>query len=211
MSRAAPLLLRAALVGLALGTVALPAVADALWLQPARGGQAEVRAGTLAKPLAALPALKDPKASQGGQPVAARAEAGRFAIDAGADADLHFTAVHPGAQGVLTHYQARLGRRDTVPANDLELVPTTPGGTTFRLMWKGKAVAAAQVEVETAEGWSRTLRPDADGSVTLTTPFPGLYVLEVSARVDGKGASFEGQDYPDVRHTATLSFEVPAR
>ncbi|WP_157008429.1 hypothetical protein [Xenophilus azovorans] len=209
---AVSLLLRAALAGIALGTAALPATADSLWLQPARGGQAEVRAGTLAKPLAALPALKDPKASQGGQPVPARAEAARFAIDAGADAaDLRFTAVLPGAQGVLTHYQARLGRRDTAPANDLELVPTTPGGSTFRLMWKGKAVAAAQVNIETAEGWSRTLRPDADGSVTLTTPFPGLYVLEVSARVDGKGASFEGRDYPDVRHTATLSFEVPAR
>src|SRR5690606_10837655 len=51
LSMAVSLLLRAALAGIALGTAALPATADSLWLQPARGGQAEVRAGTLAKPL----------------------------------------------------------------------------------------------------------------------------------------------------------------
>ena len=43
--------------------------------------------------------------------------------------------------------------------------------------------------------------------MSLATPFKGLYVLEVTARVNGS-ATVEGQKYEDVRHSATLSFVV---
>ena len=69
-------------------------------------------------------------------------------------------------------------------------------------------MAATQVHVETSAGWRRTLAPGADGTVLLETPFPGQYVLEVTARVNGS-ATVDGKKYDDVRHTATLSFEVP--
>lgn len=46
-----------------------------------------------------------------------------------------------------------------------------------------------------------------DGTITLATPFPAIYVLEVSAKVNG-AATIDGKKYEDVRHTATLSFEV---
>lgn len=109
--------------------------------------------------------------------------------------------------GTLTIYQAREGRTETRAQNDLELVPTTPGGNTFALHWKGTVVPASQVNVYTSEQWSRSLKPAADGTVTLATPFPARYVLEVSAQVNG-GASVDGKRYDSVIHVATLSFEV---
>ena len=87
-------------------------------------------------------------------------------------------------------------------------MPTEPNGNTFKLVWKGNTVAASQVNVDTAEGWRRVLKPAKDGTVTLTTPFPGLYVLEVTARVNG-AVTVDGKKYEEVRHTATLSFDVP--
>lgn len=122
-------------------------------------------------------------------------------------ADVRLNLSRVDGNGVLTYYQAKLGRQDTKAQSDLELVPTTPGGNTFKLVWKGQTVAATRVNVDTSAGWSRTLTPAADGTVQLETPFAGLYVLEVSARINGS-AMVDGTKYEDVRHTATLSFEV---
>lgn len=184
--------------------------ADYLWLQPAEGGGARAYAGELARPAAALPALQAPRAvQQGGKELPLAPQAGHIDIPAAAPAqDLRLSASRVGDKGVLTYYQARWGRADTQAVNDLELVPTEPGGNRFKLVWKGAAVAASQVNVETSAGWRRTLVPAKDGTVQLDTPFPGLYVLEVSARVNGS-ATVDGTKYDDVRHTATLAFEVP--
>jgi hypothetical protein len=195
--------------------------ADYLWLQkePATSGDSaratayfSIHAGELRKPLAALPALQQPKAVlPDGKPLAVEARADRFDVALPADAangDLRFTATRTGDKGVLTYHQSRFGRAGTQAVNDLELVPTEPGGNTFKLMFKGRVVSASQVNVDTAEGWRRQLAPAADGSVTLGTPFPGLYVLEVTARVDNGAVTLDGKKYDDVRHTATLSFEV---
>jgi hypothetical protein len=108
----------------------------------------------------------------------------------------------------LTLYEAREGRHETRALNDLELVPTSADGNTFALHWKGTVVAASQVNVYTSEQWTRTLKPAADGSITLETPFPGRYVLQVTAQVNG-AATVDGQRYDSVVHVATLSFTVP--
>lgn len=123
-----------------------------------------------------------------------------------ASGDLRFTASQ-AEDKALVIYHARFGRQETKASSDLELVPTTPGGNSFRLFWKGNAVSASQVNVVTSEGWLRVLRPTADGSVSFNPSFPGLYVLEVSAKVNG-AVSVNGKKYDEVRHTATLSFRV---
>lgn len=51
------------------------------------------------------------------------------------------------------------------------------------------------------------LRPATDGSVSFDPAFPALYVLEVTARINGS-ASVDGKKYDDVRHVATLSFRI---
>lgn len=188
--------------------LAWPAQADYVWLQR-EGAQAAARAGELHKPLASLPALQDARTlAPDGKAASVQPQRDRFDIAKAGEGDLRFTATHAGSNGVLTYYQARFGRTETQAVNELELVPTEPGGNTFRLFFKGRPVAASQVNVATSEGWSRVLRPAADGSVSLRPSFPGLYVLEVSARVDNGTVTLDGKKYDDVRHTATLSFEV---
>jgi hypothetical protein len=195
------------LIALAAMAFAGSAHADYLWLQR-EGAQARAYAGEVARRSAALPAVKAPRAYLAdGKDLALAAQPGHIDVTAPEGQDLRLSASVVGDKGALTVYQARFGRNETRAVNDLELVPTTPGGTTFKLVWKGQTVAASQVNVDTGAGWRRTLAPAKDGTVSLEAPFPGLYVLEVTARVNG-AATVDGKQYDDVRHTATLSFEV---
>lgn len=188
--------------------LAASAHADYLWLQ--REGQTfKVQAGELQSPAKALPALTDPGlVPLEGKPTPPYEQAADHYSFASGSGDARFKATRAGADGVLTYYQARFGRQDTKAVNDLELVPTEPGGNTFRLSFKGRPANASRVNVETAAGWRKSLTPNPDGTVTLDTPIPGLYVLEVSAKVNNASVSIQGKKYEDVRYTATLSFEV---
>lgn len=134
-------------------------------------------------------------------------ESDYLTVSAPASEDIRFTGHKVIGDGVLVYFHAKQGRNDTKAVSDLELVPTEAGGNTFKLIWKGNAVAASQVNVSTSEGWRRVLKPGKDGTVTLGTPFAGLYVLEVSAKVNGS-VTVDGKKYDDVRHTATLTFDV---
>lgn len=194
---------------LAAAALAVPAAhADYLWLQQ-DAGQARAYAGELRKPLERLPALEDARqVLPDGKTVPLKADANHFTVATEGQDDVRVTATRPGANGVLTYYQARFGRNDTKAVNDLELVPTTPGGDAFQLVFKGRKVAASQVNVQTSEGWYRTLTPAQDGTVSFKPYFPGLYVLEVTARVDNGSVTLDGKKYDDVRHSTTLSFEV---
>lgn len=193
-----------AAAGLALSS---PTWAQYVWLQQ-EDGMTAARVGELGKPLASMPALQDVHGVlPDGKTTPAEARGNRFVLAPGGG-DVRFTATRAGSDGVLTYYQARFGRQETQPVNDLELVPTEPGGNTFRLFFKGRPVAASQVNVSTSEGWSRVLRPAADGSVGFKPSFPGLHVLEVTAKVNNAAVTVDGKAYQDVRHTATLSFEV---
>lgn len=183
--------------------------ADYIWLAPAAGGAIEARAGTLEKPAAQFPDVKNARAfARNGQDVAVTRQPALVSIAGPAKEDVRYTAgvAHEGKS--VTLYHAKWGRSETKALSDLELVPTEPGGQVFKLVWKGQPVAASQVQVDTSAGWRRALKPAADGSVHMETPFPGLYVLEVTAKVNGS-VVIDGVKYEDVRHTATLSFEVP--
>ena len=198
----------AAWLALAAALTASAAHADYLWLQ--RGdGKTQVRAGELRKPLQSLPALEEARqVLPEGKSTPLQAAGSHFDVANAAQDDVRISATRPGSDGVLTYYQARFGRNDTKALNDLEIVPTTPGGDTFQLVFKGRKVAASQVNVQTSEGWYRTLAPAQDGTVSFKPYFPGLYVLEVTARVDNGSVTLDGKKYSDVRHTTTLSFEV---
>ena len=184
------------------------AYADYLWIQP-EGDHVKVLAGELRRPLEKLPALVDAKAVlPEGKESAYEQAADHFGVPK-ATGDTRFVATRATSDGVLTYYQARLGKTETKGINDLELVPTKPNGNTYQLIFKGRPVAASQVNVETAEGWYRTLTPAKDGTVSFVPYIPGLYVLEVTARVNNGSVTLNGKKYDDVRHTTTLSFEVP--
>jgi hypothetical protein len=192
--------------------LASPAHADYLWIEQ-DGVTAKVRAGELSQPLTALPALSDAKvvaaAGKADKTLPHSTAGDHYAFPLAENADARFTAIRAGKDGVLTYFEARFGRHDTKPVNGLELVPTTPGGNAFRLFFKGQAVNASRVNVETSAGWRRVLTPAPDGTVGFTPSFPGLYVLEVSAQVNNGNVTLDGKTYKDVRYTATLSFEIP--
>ncbi|MGD9946168.1 MAG: hypothetical protein AB7S98_23345 [Burkholderiaceae bacterium] len=191
--------------------MSLPAQADYLWLKR-EGAVAEARVGELHKPLTQLPALLEARTpGPDGKPLPLDLAADRIRFAPAAAGDLRFTAMRPDANGVLTYFHARFGRSETQAVNDLELVPTEPGGNKFRLIFKGRPVAASHVNVETSEGWRRTLTPAQDGTVGFDPSFPGLYLLTVTARLNNGSVTLDGKTYSDVRHTATLSFEVAPR
>lgn len=202
VSLSQPLLLAVALLCAPLAN------ADYLWLERGAGQSATSYFSEL-QPGEHLPVaqLQNPRIVLGegkSEPLKATVES--FQIASPPPGDLRVAAQR--AEGsTLTIYQAREGRTETRAQNDLELVPTTPGGNTFALHWKGTVVPASQVNVYTSEQWTRSLKPAADGTVTLTTPFPARYVLEVSAQVNG-GANVDGKRYDRVIHVSTLSFEV---
>ena len=184
--------------------LASTAQAEYFWIDADADGK-RIQSGELNKPGAAL-LVQDARAfSADGKAVALEATDGGYRA-AGSSGDLRFTAQRVEDKGLIV-YHARFGRQETKAVSDLELVPTTPGGDTYRLFWKGNAVAAAQVNVSTSEGWSRVLRPAADGSISFIPSFPALYVLEISAKLNG-AVTVAGTKYDDVQHVATLSFRV---
>lgn len=202
----------------AFAVLSLPAhAASYVWLEKTDAG-VQARLGQLLPDGTneATPALAEPRALLAdGKTLAVAAANDGYRIDLPADAvgkDVRFTAKTVGSDDVLTIFEAKEGRAEIKAVNDLELVPTAPGATSFRLMWKGNPVAATQVNVETSAGWRRTVKAGSDGSIALASPaypslFPSRYVLEVTAKINGK-VTLDGKTYDEVRHTATLSFDV---
>ncbi|ADQ83627.1 hypothetical protein [Methylovorus sp. MP688] len=188
----------------------LSAHADYVWLER-DGATAHAYLGELQpdRPVASAELLGDARAFMAdGKSLATTMSDSHYSIaNLREGGDLRFTAKRQSSNGGLLFYQAKAGREDTKPVNDLELVPDQAGGNTFRLYWKSRQVPADQVNVYTSEGWTRSFKAAADGSVTITTPFPGRYVLEVTAKVNGT-VELDGKKYDDVRHVATVSFVV---
>jgi len=189
-------------------SASLGAKADYVWLEPGRDGTSAFLGLHDSAVKTDITVLNSSRAFVAeDKELALQKEKNHFLI-APAEGDVRLTAQAVSQGEVLNFYQAKLGRSETKAVNDLELVPIASNGNTFKLVWKGSAVAASQVNVSTSEGWTRVLKPAEDGTVTLKPSFPGLYVLEVTARINGS-TTYQGKKYEDVRHTATLSFEVP--
>jgi hypothetical protein len=197
------------------GTVCA-AQAEYVWVEPASaatGGQVRAYVGELEGskrlPANSVTSARIFLADEKDLPLTP--EADFYATQVTGAGDVRATArrVGKGEGDSITFYQAKFGRSETKAMNDLELVPVNSGGNTFQLVFKGRKVSATQVNVQTSDGWRRVLKPSEDGTVSIATPFPGLYVLEVSAKVGGLPTIVDGKKYEDVRHTATISFDVP--
>ncbi|WP_251140763.1 DUF4198 domain-containing protein [Rhodoferax sp. U11-2br] len=208
-----PLFFRTISVCLATVSLVLPAHADYVWLERDATGTVSAYLGDLEKGYQSVAGLVPPRLFLAdGKDLALETQGERFVVPVvgsgtSSTGDLRLVTSRVTDKKVLNYYQARFGRTETKAVNDLEIVPTTPKGDTFKLLWKGSTVAATQVNVDTSEGWRRVLKSAKDGTVSFDPTFPGLYVLEVTAKVNGS-VTVDGKKYDDVRHTATLSFEV---
>lgn len=116
----------------------------------------------------------------------------------------------PEKGSTLVQYQAKLGRTETAAKFALELVPVDTGSNSFTLLLNGAPLAGADVVLFTSSGWNRTWVTDADGKVTIETPWSGQAVIEVG-HVEKKPGEHEGRAYEAIRHVFTLSFIAPPK
>lgn len=105
-------------------------------------------------------------------------------------------------------FQAKAGRAETAARLDLELVPVKAGGNDFVLMFKGKPLPKADLVVFGPPRWEKPLQTDAEGRVTVPTPWAGRYVLKASQLEPGAG-TLNGAAYDRTRTTFTLTFVQP--
>jgi len=105
-------------------------------------------------------------------------------------------------------FYARVGRAETKALVDLEIVPVKPNGNDFRLVFKGRPAAKEGVTVINPDGWLKHTRADADGLVTIPTPWKGRYLVMIDKVEDGP-AELGGKTVSKVTHIATLSFVAP--
>lgn len=103
-----------------------------------------------------------------------------------------------------TNYYARHGQ----PAGDaapLALDVRARGPNALTVLYRGQPLAHAKLEVIAPNTWVQEHKTDAQGHVSLNTPWRGLYVLHV-LHVDKTPGEFAGQRYDSLRQHFTYSF-----
>ena len=95
---------------------------------------------------------------------------------------------------------------ERAPVLMLDIVPTgTPGA--FKVVYDGKPLPKAKLELIAESGWKRELKTDEQGAFTVALPWRGAYVIEIE-HVEAKPGG-EGADAHDRKRFVTaLSFKV---
>lgn len=104
---------------------------------------------------------------------------------------------------------ARLVGEGTTYASVLTLDVVPVGDDTYRVVFKGKPLAKAKVEVLTPAGWQRELHTAEDGTLKVALPWRGTYVLEVHH--DDKTPGKRGEESYDVMNYVTSLTVVRSR
>lgn len=183
-----------------------------VWLEPAVGGEAKAYFGEWADDMRETEAghLKLVAAPQGiaadGKATPATRANDHFAVKAGADGDARLVGGYVNDKGVVSLYQARTGRTETVARHKLELVPQAAGSNDFTLLLNGKPLAKTKVVVFGPPKWEKSFYSDDAGKVALQTPWPGQYVAEINHTEKDAAGTWDGKAYTQARHVATLSF-----
>lgn len=93
-----------------------------------------------------------------------------------------------------------------LPNSDLPLdvVPVDEGGRKLKVVFHGQPLAKAKVTVHAPNLWSRELMTDEQGILSIPTPWPGLYLVEV-IHLEPKAGSYLSVPYAAVRHRVTFA------
>lgn len=105
-----------------------------------------------------------------------------------------------------SNYYARHGQRRD-PAADTALVLDVVAGEANRLtvLYRGRPLKDAKVEVIAPNTWVQEHKADAQGNVLINTPWRGRYVVHV-LHVDPTPGVFDGKRYDTLRNHLTYSF-----
>jgi Domain of unknown function (DUF4198) len=108
----------------------------------------------------------------------------------------------------LNHLAARWvpDLADRAPALTLDVVPTGKAGA-FKVVYDGKPLAKAKVELIAESGWKKELHSDEQGAFAVALPWRGTYVIEIE-HADNKGGGEGASAYDRKRFVTSLSFKV---
>lgn len=95
---------------------------------------------------------------------------------------------------------------ERAPVLALDIVPTGKPGA-FRVVYDGKPLAKAKLELIAESGWKREFHTDEQGAVTVGLPWRGAYVIEVE-HLDAAGGGEGAGAYDRKRFVTALSFRV---
>lgn len=107
-----------------------------------------------------------------------------------------------------SNYYARQGQAATDAETPLAMDLQRRGPNTFTVMYRGRPVPNAKLEVIAPNTWIQQHTTDAQGVVQINTPWRGQYVLHV-LHVDNVSGEFAGKHYDSLRHHFTFSFINP--
>ncbi|HEY0335027.1 MAG TPA: DUF4198 domain-containing protein [Stenotrophomonas sp.] len=102
-------------------------------------------------------------------------------------------------------YYARAGRQSTTGRLGLELVPVKAGGDTLTVLFRDKPLADAEITVIDPQKWSKTLKSDAQGRITLPALRSGRHIVVVSHKEPVK-QQIAGKQVAVMHHISTLTF-----
>ena len=194
-------------------SLAQPAAAHMVWLER-EGPTVQLYFGEYAEGLREragghLDAIKNPRLLGAAAPLSRQPDHIAFgplpAGDARASEELAPWEDRRRGGRTRTVFLAREGRAETRPTLDLELVPARAGGEEFTLLFREAPLPRTKVTLIGPHGWTKELNTDAEGRVSLPTPWAGRYVAEIhhtDATAGGQGAAA----YDRTGYVATLSF-----
>lgn len=102
-------------------------------------------------------------------------------------------------------YYARFAVSEIEGASSLDLDIQPLGKGKIKVSLHGKPLEKAKLEIFAPNQWMQEFRTDSGGETSVTTPWPGLYVLHV-VYVEPVNGKYKGADYEGIRHVSTLSF-----
>ena len=119
-----------------------------------------------------------------------------------ADVNLNYEVVYEDA---LLRYFAKTGRSHLTAESVLDIVPTQTNSNTFTVYYQGKPAADVKISVFSPQHWEKKYTSNAQGKITIETPWKGQYIIEVSKESDQAG-TFNQQAYKKQYLVTTLSF-----
>lgn len=105
-----------------------------------------------------------------------------------------------------SNYYARYGQPwDQTTATELMLDVVGNAPNRLTVVYRGRLLKDAKVEVIAPNTWVQEHKTDAEGNVVINTPWRGHYVVHV-LHLDPTPGAFEGKRYDTLRNHFTYSF-----
>lgn len=106
-----------------------------------------------------------------------------------------------------SNYYSRVGSTVHAEQDGLPLDIRSEANNKFAVLYHGRPVKGAKVEVVAPNTWMQEHKTDAQGHVTINAPWKGQYVLHV-LHVDKTPGSFDGKSYESLRNHLTYTFKT---